>query len=641
MTLHFRNGRKFPQRISKEELYELTQQKLGECGVDVVAQAQFTSLMCKSVVGNNNYMFLSLQPRLKLHTDPAWRAAYTVAISFLQTHQMQITLDTIQTEARNNKLPSHSKILQMAPEKGNVLSLLREMVLQSSQGSTPTFREYVVNFSKREKLPISPSTAIPQGYKNTKPKQKTKSPTNTTYQSKASTLMSSGSNDINQQPQQQWQKQQNQSFLNNNNTTNTSASSKFLNNNFSNINSNNDNANNFGNSSLLQRKQQPQQSTLPSYSFPNKQEPISQSPPKKSSFEAQPFSSGEGDFDINDDAENVPQPMISADHSYSSASSTSNARNKLDQQSPQPQTQQSKFGLLSNLSQQQQPKTQTSFNNNDRPPSPAQSQPQPQQSKFGLLSNLSQQQQQPQQQLSGLFGNTSSQLLNQQNQPQPQQQTQQPKFGFLSNLSQQSQQQPGFLNNSQQFNQSQNSTSPTNQNNNNIVTEEEEAFESFISDVDLSSGAGGSKKSGNQSNAASPTATKKSSAGPSSKSNSINADNVVENIDDVDDFVSDIPSVGDSVNSNSNSMKASIKSEKEENDQVETENIADDFQEEEAEEIIYDDFDIEVPESPGAPPGSPQGSPQGSKTQSIVADDSVFDVDDDVEDIGDDFDLGT
>lgn len=639
MTLHFRHVRKFPQKVSKEELYELTQQKLGECGVDVVAQAQFTSLMCKNVIGNNNYLFLSLQPHLKLRTDPAWRAAYTVAISFLQIYQMQISLDTIQTEAQNNKLPSHSKILQMAPEKGNALSLLREMILQSSQGSKPTFRDYVVKFSKREKLPISPSTAIPQAYKQMKSNQKTKLPTNTTYQNKPNSLMSSTTlpSDMNQQ-QQQWPKQQTQSFLNNN----TNTTSRFLNNSSSNIN----NDNNFLNNSLLQKKQQPQpqpQNTLPSYSFANKQEPISQSSPikqqsqsptkKTNSFEAQPFSSGEGDFNIDDEeAENVPQPMISADHSYSSASSVSNTRNKQNKQDQQPQ--QSKFGLLSNLSQQ----PQTNFNNNDISQSNNQPQQQ-QQSKFGLLSNLSQQkqqqQQQQQQQQSDIFANNNSQL-----QTQTQQQ---PKFGLLSNLSQQQQQQKtSFLNNNSQIqNQSQNSVtaSPKKQENVDQITEEEEIFESFISDVSLSSGGKNTKKSGSQSNASSPTATKKSSAGPNSKASSIKADEAEENIDDIDDFVSDIPSIGDSANSKSNSMKETNESEKDKNSQVEAENIEDDFQEEEEEEVIYDDFDIEVPESPGAPPGSPQDSNKGSQTQSIGADDFV--VDDDVEDIADDFDLGT
>ena len=149
-TLHFRRGRKFPQRISREELYELVQEKIGECGVDLIAQAQFTSSMAKEVVGHKDHIFSSLQPKLKLRTDPAWRGAFSLVLSILEAYKMQITLDTIQTEVRDKRIPTNMKMLQKKEPK----SFLADIVFQTTQGSKKTFRENVLGFSKHENIPI-------------------------------------------------------------------------------------------------------------------------------------------------------------------------------------------------------------------------------------------------------------------------------------------------------------------------------------------------------------------------------------------------------------------------------------------------------------------------------------------------------
>lgn len=181
--LHFRHGRKFTPRLSKEDVYEMTQNKLSECGVDQISQASFTSLLSQEVVGNKDFLFTSLQPRLKLKKDPAWRAAYTIVLNYLNSYQMSITLNTMNIEkVKDDKFPSNSKILNFAPEEGNVLSLMSELVGHQLNGTKKTFRQSVLTFSQREKLDLNERIPFQRSNKSPSSKQTLKNIQSSTSQ---------------------------------------------------------------------------------------------------------------------------------------------------------------------------------------------------------------------------------------------------------------------------------------------------------------------------------------------------------------------------------------------------------------------------------------------------------------------------
>lgn len=145
--IKFRHGRKFPPRITREDLYKRTNQKVEECGVNNHFQALFTDKIAKEVVGLKEYKYESVQPELKLKNDVSWRSAFTVVQHYLNDFQMKITLNTISTEAQKQKLPANEAILQ----KTNSVSFLGQLVDDSS--NLPTFKDRVELFAKDENLP--------------------------------------------------------------------------------------------------------------------------------------------------------------------------------------------------------------------------------------------------------------------------------------------------------------------------------------------------------------------------------------------------------------------------------------------------------------------------------------------------------
>ena len=90
--------RKFPPRISQEDLKAKTTEVMKEKGANYHYQAEFYKATSEEVVGSPDPKVCTLQPRIREHDEEAWMNAYELVYEFLKEHNMQITLDTMKVE---------------------------------------------------------------------------------------------------------------------------------------------------------------------------------------------------------------------------------------------------------------------------------------------------------------------------------------------------------------------------------------------------------------------------------------------------------------------------------------------------------------------------------------------------------------
>lgn len=106
--------RLFPKRISQEDLNEQTTQVLQQCGVENHTQSLFYTYLSSAVNSTHPNQFVPLKCHIKDKTREAWSIAFQIVGEFLETNQMSLTIQTMNTE---DKMP-----LQY---KSNVVSRLR------------------------------------------------------------------------------------------------------------------------------------------------------------------------------------------------------------------------------------------------------------------------------------------------------------------------------------------------------------------------------------------------------------------------------------------------------------------------------------------------------------------------------------
>lgn len=91
--------RKFPPRISQEELKSQTTNVMKEKGANNHFQAQFYRETSQEVVGSKDPKFATLQPILKIKDDnEAWQQSYEFVFDFLKKNEMTLTLETMNVE---------------------------------------------------------------------------------------------------------------------------------------------------------------------------------------------------------------------------------------------------------------------------------------------------------------------------------------------------------------------------------------------------------------------------------------------------------------------------------------------------------------------------------------------------------------
>lgn len=92
-------SRKFPPRMSQEELKARTTHVMKEKGANYHFQAQFYEATSHEVVGSDDPKFCTLQPKVKRKsTEVTWKQAYDFIYDFLEKHKMDLTLATLSVE---------------------------------------------------------------------------------------------------------------------------------------------------------------------------------------------------------------------------------------------------------------------------------------------------------------------------------------------------------------------------------------------------------------------------------------------------------------------------------------------------------------------------------------------------------------
>jgi hypothetical protein len=93
------HSRKFPTRISQEELKIETMKYLASKGANFHFQSRFYAESTGAVLSSGNPKLVTLIPRLKDRSDnEAWAEAYEFAYHFLESHRMQQTLHALRVE---------------------------------------------------------------------------------------------------------------------------------------------------------------------------------------------------------------------------------------------------------------------------------------------------------------------------------------------------------------------------------------------------------------------------------------------------------------------------------------------------------------------------------------------------------------
>lgn len=148
MTIKVPRSRKFPSRISQEDLKAKTSAVLKEKGANNHFQAQFYEATSQVVIGSDNFHFSTLQPKLKIKSDiEAWQMAYDFIFDFLQKNKMDLTLSTMNTEFKvEGKKPILTNTFDSI-DRSNYFEDLKEQA-----ENTESFSKHVDDFAKEEAI---------------------------------------------------------------------------------------------------------------------------------------------------------------------------------------------------------------------------------------------------------------------------------------------------------------------------------------------------------------------------------------------------------------------------------------------------------------------------------------------------------
>jgi hypothetical protein len=113
--------RKFPPRISPEDLKAQTSEVMREKGANNHFQADYYERTCREVIGSTDPQFSTLQPKVRSHSEEAWAKGYEFVYSFLKKHQMDLTLSTLKVEFQKVGEPSIAGIFDRA-DHGRVIA---------------------------------------------------------------------------------------------------------------------------------------------------------------------------------------------------------------------------------------------------------------------------------------------------------------------------------------------------------------------------------------------------------------------------------------------------------------------------------------------------------------------------------------
>ena len=97
--------KRFPRRIPEEDLQQMTTEEMNQKGALNYYQAVLYQETSQEVIGSTYPQFSTLQSHPKQREEKSWIQAYEFVYDFLQKHNMNNTLKTIETEFRQTGKP--------------------------------------------------------------------------------------------------------------------------------------------------------------------------------------------------------------------------------------------------------------------------------------------------------------------------------------------------------------------------------------------------------------------------------------------------------------------------------------------------------------------------------------------------------
>lgn len=143
--------RKFPPRISQEELKARTTEVMKEKGANYHFQAEFYEATSQEVVGSRNPKFCTLQPKMVHHDEDHWAEAYEFVYHFLREHKMDLTLETMEKEFDRKTKPE----LIGTFDKEDRNRFFAELLGTAENMKEKSFQDRVEDFAVTEGLPLN------------------------------------------------------------------------------------------------------------------------------------------------------------------------------------------------------------------------------------------------------------------------------------------------------------------------------------------------------------------------------------------------------------------------------------------------------------------------------------------------------
>ena len=141
--------RKFPPRISQEDLKAQTTEVMKEKGANYHFQAQFYEATSHEVVGSKNPKFCTLQPKLVEHSEQYWAEAYEFVYDFLKKNGMDLTLSTLKVEFGKGKEPKLGGTFKDYDRN----EYFSDLMAVSKSMKDISFKARVDEFAEQEHLP--------------------------------------------------------------------------------------------------------------------------------------------------------------------------------------------------------------------------------------------------------------------------------------------------------------------------------------------------------------------------------------------------------------------------------------------------------------------------------------------------------
>lgn len=141
-------ARRFPKRLSQQELKDSTSAYMNKLGADNHYKAMYYQETAEEVVGMKSQMFFSIQPDLH-HTDyknESWNICYRYVLEFLNANQMFLTVKAIKKELGSAGLPPETDIF----DSDNLYGYFEQLIGVSKDLKHFKFKDRVIEWKEAD-----------------------------------------------------------------------------------------------------------------------------------------------------------------------------------------------------------------------------------------------------------------------------------------------------------------------------------------------------------------------------------------------------------------------------------------------------------------------------------------------------------